>query len=384
MEQPGQQPNSNAAEPGATPALLPANDFAPYNPYAASSNAPAYSGSGGVPANGASSSVPGAISGNGGAPAFSGNGGTAPAAGAYVYPMSARPPFSYGAAASDFRPLNISEMLDRTFALYRTNFAAFLSILGVAYIPYLIMDVIFKVWWLRTVTSDVTRFQGTSFSSYSQYNELIDSLAHFYTSLGLYILLLALINVLLQVASAALIYAAYERYHGREVTISEAYGYVAGRLGALAGWIVLVYLLFLVAGICLAFFVGVIVVPIMAPFFFVSLQVLIIERRGPTQALSRSRELVTKGYWGMSIGLWLLTILLVWLLDQGIGTVLTLLLGQLPALNATTLLALNLAFTGLLDFVLAPISIIAFTIFYLNLRIRLEAYDIEALATATR
>lgn len=382
MEQPGQQPNSSAAEQDAAATLPAASDFVPYNPYAANGSAPAYAGNGNAPA-----ATPPATPGNGNAPAFSGNGGPATAAPAYAYSMSVRPPVSYGAAASDFRPLNISEMLDRTFALYRSNFASFLTILGIAYIPYLVMDVVFKVWWLRTVTNDVSRFQSTSFSpytEYSQYNDLINSLAHFYTSLGLYILLLAIINVLLQVASAALVYAAYERYHGREVTVGQAYGYIGERLGALVGWIVLVYLLFLAGGICLAFLVGVLAVPIIAPFFFVSLQVLIIERRGPSQALSRSREMITKGYWGMSIGLWLLTIMLVWLLDQGIGTVLTLLLGLIPGLNATTLLALNLAFTGLLDFVLTPISIIAFTIFYLNLRIRLEAYDIEALAAAAR
>ncbi|PZS01445.1 MAG: hypothetical protein DLM69_04945 [Candidatus Chloroheliales bacterium] len=351
MEQRGQQPNSEAVEAGALPA---ASEFVPYNPYAAPGNPPAADG------NGASPPAP-----------------------AYRYATTVKPQVSYGAAASDFRPLNISEMLDRSFALYRRNFSAFLTILGVAYVPYLVLDVIFKVWWLRSVTSDIARFQSISpFSSYD-YNDTISSLGHFYASLGVYIILLAGINVLMQVATAALIYAANERYHGRTITTGAAYRYVGGRISALLGWVALVYLLFIIAGIGFVFLIGIIAVPIIAPFFFISLPALIVERAGPGQALQRSRELVGKGYWGMSMGLWLATVLLIWLLTQGVGTVLTLLLSQLPGLNPTTVLALDLAFSGLLDFVLAPISIIAFTIFYLNLRVRIEAYDIEALAAAT-
>jgi hypothetical protein len=354
MEQ-RQQANSEPADVGAVNTVPAAGEFVPYNPYAAPSN--------------------------GSEPAERGN-GAAPVAPTYAYATTIKPQVSYGAAASDFRPLNISEMLDRSFALYRSNFAAFLSILGVAYVPYLVLDVIFKVWWLRTVSSDVARFQSISpFSSYG-YNDTISSLGHFYASLGVYIIILACINVLMQVAAAALIYAANERYHGREVTTGAAYRYVGGRIGALLGWVALVYLLFIAAGIGFVFLIGVIAVPIIAPFFFVSLPALIIERVGPRQALQRSRELIGKGYWGMSMGLWFVTVLLIWLLTQGVGTVLTLLLGQMPGLNPTAVLALDLAFTDLLDFVLAPISIIAFTIFYLNLRVRIEAYDIEALATA--
>lgn len=350
MQQPEQQPNSGPLDTGATSNPPAAGDFAPYNPYAANGNVAA------------------------------GSNGAAPV---YAYASSVRPPVSYGVAASDLRPLNISEMLDRSFALYRSNFVSFLSILGVAYVPYLALDVIFNVWFLSVVNSDVASFQSASFFNTYEYDDLISRLGHFYASLGVYLVALALINVLLQVASAALIYAAYERYHGREVSVSEAYRYIGGRIGALLGWVALVYLLFIAAGIGLVFLIGVIALPVIAPFFFVSLPALIIERRGPAQALQRSRELVGKGYWGMSIGLWLLTVLLIWLLNQGIGTVLTLLLGQLLGPNSNTIVtALNLAFTGLLDFVLAPISIIAFTIFYLNLRIRIEAYDIEALATA--
>ncbi len=350
MEQPGQQPNSGPPDVGAT-SIPSAGDFVPYNPYAASGSSVA------------------AKSGNLAAPD-------------YNYATSIKPQVSYGAAAGDLRPLNISEMLDRSFALYRSNFATFLAILGIAYVPYLALDVIFNVWFLSVVNGDVARFQSVSlFNTYAT-NDLISRLGHFYASLGVYLVALALINVFQQLASAALIYAAYERYHGREVSAGEAYRYIGGRIGAILGWVALVYLLFIAAGISLVFFIGVIAVPMLAPFFFVSLPALIIERVGPAQALQRSRALVGKGYWGMSIGLWLLTVLLIWLLTQGIGTVLTLLLGLLPTLNATSVLALNLAFSGLLDFGLAPISIIAFTIFYLNLRVRIEAYDIEALATA--
>lgn len=348
-----QQTNNESPGAGGTDNLPAAGEFVPYNPYGGNGDA---------------------VGGNGS--------GAASAASTYQYATSVKPQVSYGAAASDFRPLNISEMLDRSFALYRSNFTIFLSILGIAYVPYMVLDVLFKVLFLSTVNNDVARFQNAPLFGTYDYNAMISSLGHFYASLGLYVVALAVISVLLQVASAALIYAANERYHGREITIGSAYNYVSGRIGAMLGWIMLTYLLFLAAAIGLVFLIGVVAVPIIAPFFFVSLPALIIERTGPGQALQRSRELVGKGYWGMSIGLWLLTVLLIWLLTQGIGTVLTVLLGLLPGLNPTTMLAINLAFSGLLEFVLAPISIIAFTIFYLNLRVRIEAYDIEALATA--
>ncbi len=357
MEQSTHQTSDPAPSDEQAAALPAIPDFAPYDPYAANGN-------------------------GAGAAAFAPSDVAAPPSSGYV--QSIRPQVSYGALTGELRPLNLGEILDRTFALYRNNFSFFLATLGIAYVPYIILNVVLRTWLLTSVTGDVAFFQTFTPSRRVQSNaELLDSVAHVYASLGIYLLLLAAIGVLLQVASAALIYAANERYQGREVTTAQAYRYMAGRLPALLGWIVLVYLLLGAAMIGMFIvLIGLVAAVIFAPLWFVSLPALVLERLGPNQALARSRSLVGGGYWGMSIGLWILSFLLVWLLEQGIGSVAVVLLDLIPGMNQNAITALSLALDGLLEFVLAPISIVAFTLFYLSLRVRVEAYDIEAAAQA--
>ncbi len=283
-------------------------------------------------------------------------------------------PYNYGAAGGLLRPLLVSEILDRSFALYRRHASRFLAILGLAYVPYIIINT-FLIQWFTSWSLNT----GLNDPQFTRSPEFINSLGRIYAGLGLYFGLSLLLGVLLQIATAALIKSAAESYLGQPLTLRETYRYTFGRLGSLLGWLALVSLALAAAGLgVLCLFAGPVAAFFLAPFYLVSLQVLVIERLGPLSALNRSRALIKNGAWGRSIGLWLLTILLSVLLNGGVRQLVnTLLQILLPTLDLNLTTAIGTVVSGVTSFLLEPVSVIAFTLFYLDLRVRQEGLDFD-------
>lgn len=289
-------------------------------------------------------------------------------------PMQQAAPLNYGAAGGLLRPLALNEILDRSFALYRLHASRFLAILGVAYIPFILVNTVLTTWFAR-----FSNELGLNDSQFATRDDALSQLGRLYAGLGFYLLLTLALGLMLQLAAATLIKAVADSYMGETPSIGQAYRYMAGRFGSLLGWLGLLFLGLMLAGILiLCLFAGPVAAFFLAPFYLVSLQVLVLERRGPIAAFSRSYQLVRNGGWGRSLGLWLLTILLSMLLTGGLGQLVGFLTQTfLPALDAASVQGVTTIVGGVIGYLLEPVSVIAFTLFYIDLRVRNEGYDFE-------
>lgn len=251
----------------------------------------------------------------------------------------------------ELRPLSLGEILDRTFSLYRRHFLVFIGISG---IPQLIV-LAFNLMQL---------FAGRSVR-----------LGGIATSFNLALLLLLLLaNVLAYLFSqGGTILAVSDLYLGRSASIGGALRKVAGELAPLFGVIVLNGLA--IGGALILFVI---------PGIYVACRLLIcvpaalIEGRGPRDSLQRSWEL-TRGTAGPAFVILLLSI------------VITLAAETIFTLPFSIFLAASLRNPSLLFFwtamlqvgsniaaaLVRPVLLLATSIFYYDLRVRKEAFDIQ-------
>ncbi len=248
----------------------------------------------------------------------------------------------------DLRPLSLGEILDRTFFLYRRHFLVFMGICG---IPELIV-LAFTLARLFTVNS---ASGSISFSV-------------------ILTLLLLAANVLAYLLSqGGTILAVSDFYLGRPASIGGALRRVASELAPLLGVIVLNGLA-IMGGLILLVIPGIYV----ACRLLICVAVALIENKGPRDSLSRSWELTRDNAGGAFV------ILLLWVVIAYAA------LG-LFALPFSIPLALSIRNPGMLQFWTAlvqvgstiatvltrPVLLIATSIFYYDLRVRKEAFDIQ-------
>ena len=255
----------------------------------------------------------------------------------------------------DLRPLSLGEILDRTFTLYRRNFVLFF---GIAAIPQIFVLAI----QLGILLLGPAQKPGTS-SPFS------------FSTSTIVIALITFIAVIVAAlfAHGASIYAVSEIYLGRRISIGEALGKVRSNIGFLVG-VMLLNGLVIVLCLILLILPGI----YMACRLITCIPCALIEEKGPRDSLSRSFSL-TKGFAGRGFMIYL------------VYFVIALIVGML---FSATFSALILTATGNLTMVLIwasiaqvgstfataitmPVFLISSTIFYYDLRVRKEAFDIQ-------
>jgi hypothetical protein len=236
----------------------------------------------------------------------------------------------------DMRPMSVGEILDGGFVLYRNHFAALIGIsiacLGVP-----------------TLLNVYVEIGG-------------GAIAH----TGVWLFATLLLGIGWLPCSAATVWAVSEVYLGREPSLGTALRYGVRRIGRL-----------MIVGIASYFlvFLGtlLLVVPgiVVACGYSVAVQVVVLEElRASTDALGRSWAL-TKGYKGKAFQL---------AVTLGV-------LYMLPALAVTAIgVVIRSAETTMsvigqfVSFLLTPWFACVFTLFYYDLRIRHEGFDLELLS----
>jgi hypothetical protein len=252
----------------------------------------------------------------------------------------------------DLRPLTLGEILDRTFSLYRGHFLLFLGIAGIPQILVLAVQL---------PQMALQQYFPGRFGLFNL-NGIAIELAIGVVSVVAYLF-----------SQGGTVIAISEIYLGRGMTIAEALQRVRGNLGILFGVATLNGLAIL--GASLLFVIPGIYV---ACRLLVSVPAALIEDRGPRDSLSRSWEL-TGGYAGRAFMMFLLffaialaaNLLFVSPFSIGIATALKepsalwfwMVLSQIGALAAAILTQ--------------PILLIATAIFYYDLRVRKEAFDLQ-------
>lgn len=166
-------------------------------------------------------------------------------------------------------------------------------------------------------------------------------------------------------AAAATLWVISEAYLGREATAGNALGFALGKFVPLfvAG---LIKYLFIGLGMLFLLVPGIII----ACGYAVVSQVVVLEAVAPTRALGRSWEL-TKGFKKRAFGLGFIVLFFVSLPSTVFGIV----GAAYPAITTTVEILAQL-----LSLFIYPIVGCAFTLFYYDLRVRKEAFDLEVLS----
>ena len=264
-------------------------------------------------------------------------------------------------AALRLRPLEIGDLLDETFRMYRRHFLLFAGISVILAIPVAAL---------------------TGFSLFSLGGALLQSVNSSsppvdVTQLTPTLLILS-VAVLLSFAlypftAAAVVYAVCESALGRPVTLWGVLGGVLRRYFPIAGYLLLVWLMALV--FCLLplwvwIWVGWVAV----------LPVMFIEKSGLVAAMGRSWRLV-EGRWWRTFLILLLIGILWYLVRLALGAAIFL-VNQLLliVLSPVIVLAVMSAVGEVVYAVATPILQIAIVLVYFDLRVRREALDLFQLA----
>ncbi|KPK04932.1 MAG: hypothetical protein AMS20_07775 [Gemmatimonas sp. SG8_28] len=238
-------------------------------------------------------------------------------------------------ATYELRSLSLGEILDGAFAIYRHQFWTFVTIaIACEGIPTLVNAYVLMGggWMMHPI-------------------------------LGLVGFVLALFGSFL--AAGAIVRAIGAAYLGRQLPAGDALRFALGRIWPLFVAGTSAYLLIGLGAIAL-------LVPgvILACGYSVIAQVVMLEDLpGGTDALPRSWQL-TKGYKGKALGLGIV-IMLLFLLPALVA-------GFLIVLFPVSEVVINIA-GELFQMLVYPVFAAAFTLFYYDLRVRKEAFDVELL-----
>jgi hypothetical protein len=262
----------------------------------------------------------------------------------------------------DLRPLSLGEILDRAFSLYRKNFVLFI---GITAIPQLLSLAVNLVTLMFRTPVSFTITPG----SQPDFSRLIPHGADLV--LGLLAGLVTMIAYLF--SQGGTILAVSDIYLGRSTTIKASLEHVLGKFGTLLG-VLLLNGLVVAVGTILCIIPGI----YLTCRLLVCVPVALIEKRGPRDSQRRSMAL-TKGSAGRSF----LIVILAVILTVGVGLVLGAPAGFLLVLNAKdpAMLRLVNALTQVTSTIstilISPIMLIATSVYYYDLRVRKEAFDLQ-------
>jgi hypothetical protein len=244
----------------------------------------------------------------------------------------------------ELRPLSLGEILDRTFSLYRRYFLLFLGISG---IPQLLVLV-------------ASLAQGAVAKS---------------VGLNLVMLLVLLIVAVFAYlfSQGGTILAVSQLYLGRPTSIAESLRRVWSEIGALFG-VVMLNGLAVTGALLLLIIPGIYV----ACRLLVCVPAALIEQRGPRESLSRSFDL-TRDNAGRAFVILVFSVVLTYAAQFLIGLPLGIVLAAVskdPAV-AEFWRAMIQVGSSVATALVSPVLLIATSIFYYDLRVRKEAFDLQ-------
>jgi hypothetical protein len=270
----------------------------------------------------------------------------------------------------DLRPLSLGEILDRTFSLYRRHFLLFAGITAIPQMLILALrlaQTLFMTLPAGRTNVPVEQLQARTSSGLMAFGVVG-------VIVGLIVYLVAYLF-----AQGGTVFAVSELYLGRTTTIGASLGRMRGQLGSLFGVILLNGLAVMGAFILL-----------IIPGIYVACRLItcvpaaLLEDLGPRSSLERSFSL-TKDYVGRSFVIYLLYFVLAY----AAAFLFTLPFGVAIGLSAKNPEAVRLwfALSHVGEFIgevlVSPILTIATAVFYYDLRVRKEAFDLQFMMNPT-
>jgi hypothetical protein len=286
------------------------------------------------------------------------------------------------------RPQTLLEIIDKTFRVYRENFMVFAGLVAVVLLPVTVITLVNSYALNNNLAkAGITPGNASSFSGNP--SALSGLMGQMFGSLGISILV-ALVAVFVQgvLVNGPLTYIASEANLGRKATVGQAFAAIRDRLGSLAGGLIVFYLIMMVATIALAFTLflcglglGILLYVGLALYAFLT-PVLILERVGVTDGLSRGWSLAKARFWQV-FGITVLIRIIVFVASLALGVVVAIFTrGTLTQSSFGVAQVVSVALTALVSIIVEPILPIAYTMMYYDARIRLEGLDM-ALASST-
>lgn len=287
----------------------------------------------------------------------------------------------------ELRPLNLGQLLDRAFRLYRHHFLVFIGIIAITQLPVALIQIGFSSFTAVQTSDFMTAPQSPE--EFSQFGQVVG------TAVGVGILLTLIGVVFSMIGTAALTRAVADIYLGKSATIIGSFRKIGRSWLTLLGALILLGLisfaamipLFLVALIpCLGAVIAIagIIAIILALSATTTLAtpVVVLEKMRATAAIQRAWRLFRLRPWWI-IGYILLISLMAYLvilgptlIAAGIFTVVA------PTANPFTSTAVQQSVTYLFSIIFMPIQLTALTLMYFDLRIRFEGFDLMLLAAA--
>lgn len=261
------------------------------------------------------------------------------------------------------RPLEIGDLLDETFRLYRRHFVLFAAISVILAIPSAALYGLALAWFS-------TDFAGTSSTTD------LSPVFGFFGAIGA----AALVSFLfLPFSHGAVMYAACESALGRPVTAGGVfYGVLRRYFPLLAYWLIFNrFTAELSIFLCIAPFILWLWVFVM---WVAVVPAMFVENIGLGAALSRSRQLM-QGRWWRTFLILFLTNVLYFVLSIALGGFINI-AQSLLALVVSPFIAsaITLASSQIIAALLAPVVQIVYVLIYFDLRVRREALDLFQMA----
>jgi len=261
------------------------------------------------------------------------------------------------------RPMSITEVVDEAVSMYRRNFGV---LFGIALAPYLLVYLISAILTAQIMTAPAP-------TEVDMVRAMIP--------------LLLMVMVMLigqEVSGAAMTSAVSERVLGRPASIGASYARVGRRIGPFIGYIILKSVIVAI-GMVFCIVPGIILMSL----YLVSVCAFMIEGKGSTESLSRSWNL-TSGFAMKAFGLAILIGIIGYIISFAVGAVFGLITSGAEGVAASAtgdlvsktpgMIVVEYLITGLASAFVAPLFAAAVTIFYYDLRVRREGFDLQVLA----
>lgn len=315
------------------------------------------------------------------------------------------------------RPMNLGDILDAVFQLYRNNFLIFIGIVALIQVPLIIIQVLLTLAFNQKVATDLMGLIHMLPSFNFERDSIADlPLGNLMAFMGLSMLFALLeFAVAQQLINGALANAVSQRYFKRPVSLLGAYGFGMRRIImlSLAGFIIafvlaivfvlsFAFLFGLVAFIVgfaatqhetssiigsvlamILFVVGMLIIG--ATMVFLTLcvlfvpQAIVLEHKNAFGALFRSWEIVFRSFWRV-LGIFILLYVMVQVITLIPSATLGGIVGMIysdPIQDFAIRQSLSMLIGyGVRIFVL-PFLLIAYTLLYYDIRVRKEGYDLQ-------
>ncbi len=266
------------------------------------------------------------------------------------------------------RRMEIADILDGVFRIYRHNFGVILGISAILYVPLAILNAALMVPYAQMLVSipgDEVPWEALTAVG------------------GLGLLLLVAYVVLVPLGYGAITVAVSERYLGRPATITGAYRAVLSQwhkyiltsllVGLVIGGATLV-------GLVLCILPGIAVACLLGVWFLFFTPIIACEGRWSTDAMRRSKDLVD-GHWWRIFGTWLLVGLIRGAVSFALAAPVQLgAMGLVFAVGEVPAQVVGQSLGTLVQMFVDPIMSIAIVLMYYDQRIRKEAFDLEVMA----